>query len=548
MHPGRDPLMMDSIRPVEPVGYSTRTWLPLFGVLLAMAIVAGGCTADEGSSPSEDGPSPAAPTSSAVATSTNSPPEPASASSAVATTAVLLPAPSSTAAPSSVATTTAPLVELSKEWTLFAGGDVLMDRTEPRGLDPFEFIEPALASADLAVVNAEMAISDRGVPANKRFVFRAPPSAARRMASAGIDVASLGNNHAKDYGSSALVDTVDLLEAAGVAAIGAGATDAEAYRYRVLRTAGDVSVAFVGVSMIVPWGFPAGPDSPGIASARPASRTVDSVREAAGAADVVIALVHWGIELTTCPNRAQRDFARELLDAGADAVIGHHPHVFAAGRVRRRHAGRLLAGQLHLAPEMEYHGGDRRAADRFRWRRDRRLGIPSAPAQRGRRAGAGHRGRAVRPHSRHHRRRLQAAPAASAVNDHHPDHELNLYYRGSPRGHFHDDSGYDGHHHRRRLRPFRVLPPPKLPEPGDDPTSGQTPWPAIPNGPSAGSRTPGSQPAQFYVQLPARAGRPSVRSSGPMFRLTPDGSPCGATPTSIVGKLAKVSTIRVNNE
>ena len=66
--------MMDSIRSVEPVGYSTRTWLPLFGVLLAMAIVAGGCTADEGSSPSEDGPSPAAPTSSAVVTSTNSPP------------------------------------------------------------------------------------------------------------------------------------------------------------------------------------------------------------------------------------------------------------------------------------------------------------------------------------------------------------------------------------------------------------------------------------------------------------------------------------------
>ena len=213
-----------------------------------------------------------------------------------------------------------------------------MDRTEPRGLDPFEFIEPALASADLSVVNAEMAISDRGVPANKRFVFRAPPSAARRMASAGIDVASLGNNHAKDYGSSALVDTVDLLEAAGVVAIGAGATDAEAYRSRALRTPGDVSVAFVGVSMIVPWGFPAGPDSSGIASARPAFRTVDSVREAAGVADVVIALVHWGIERATCPNKAQRDFARELLDAGADAVTGHHPHVlqpveFVGGRL-----------------------------------------------------------------------------------------------------------------------------------------------------------------------------------------------------------------------
>ena len=303
--------MVDSICPVNAVGYSTRAWLPVFGALLVMAMVVGGCAADEGSAPSVDSPSPVAPTSSEATT-----------------IAVSVPEPSSTDATSSaVTTTTLPPVELSKEWTLLAGGDVLMDRTELRDVDPFEFIEPALASADLAVVNAEMAISDRGVPAGKRFVFRAPPSAARRMASAGIDVASLGNNHAKDYGSSALVDTVDLLEAAGVVAVGAGATDVEAYRYRVLHTVGDVSVAFVGVSMIIPWGFPAGADSPGIASARPPSRVVDSVREADGAADVVIALVHWGIERSTCPNKTQRDFARELLDAGADAVIGHHPHV-----------------------------------------------------------------------------------------------------------------------------------------------------------------------------------------------------------------------------
>ena len=67
-----------------------------------------------------------------------------------------------------------------------------------RGVDPFDLIEPSLASADLAVVNSEMVISDRGVPADKTFVFRSPPSAAQRIASAGIDVANLANNHAKD--------------------------------------------------------------------------------------------------------------------------------------------------------------------------------------------------------------------------------------------------------------------------------------------------------------------------------------------------------------
>ena len=339
---------MDSIRPVRAVGYSARAWVPVLGVLLAMAMVAGGCAADEGVTPAEEGPSPAAPTSSVVTTTTVSVPEPSSTtvppstattgndslpeppptSLVDTTTTVSVPEPSSTTAPSSVvAATTLPPPEPSKEWTLLAGGDVLMDRTEPAGVDPFVFIEPAFASADLAVVNSEMAISDRGVRANKRFAFRAPPSAAGRIASAGIDVASLGNNHARDYGPVALVDTVDLLEAAGVVAVGAGATDVEAYRYRVLRTAGDVSVAFVGASMTVPRGFAAGPDSAGIASVPPASRVVESVRAAAGAADVVIAVVHWGIELATCPSGTQRDFARELVDAGADAVIGHGPHV-----------------------------------------------------------------------------------------------------------------------------------------------------------------------------------------------------------------------------
>ena len=226
----------------------------------------------------------------------------------------------------STTATSVPEPEPSREWTLLAGGDVLMDRTEPAGINPFEFIEPSLASADIAVVNAEMAISDRGSAVDKEFVFRAPPPAAARIAAAGIDVASLANNHARDYGPDALLDTVALLEAAGVVALGAGADAAAAYGYRVLH-AGNVRVAFVATSMVVPWMFPAGPDRPGIASARPMDRTVESVRAAARAADVVIVVVHWGAERQTCPVAEQRDVARAFLDAGADAVIGHHPHV-----------------------------------------------------------------------------------------------------------------------------------------------------------------------------------------------------------------------------
>ena len=216
------------------------------------------------------------------------------------------------------------------EWTLLAGGDVLMDRTEPAGIDPFAGIEPPLASGDIALVNVEMAISDRGAPIGKQFAFRAPSSAAQRIGDAGIDVANLANNHAKDYGAVALADTIASLEAAGVVALGAGANDVEAFRHRVLEVDGGVTVAFVGVSRIVPWSFPAGPDTPGIATDTEPERVLESVRTAAAEADVVIAVVHWGIEVATCASAEQRAFAGDLFDAGADAVIGHHPHVLQA--------------------------------------------------------------------------------------------------------------------------------------------------------------------------------------------------------------------------
>ena len=228
-------------------------------------------------------------------------------------------------------------------WTLLAGGDVLMDRTEPAGIDPFAGIEPPLASGDLAVVNVEMAISDRGAPIGKQFTFRAPSSAARRIGHAGIDIANLANNHAKDYGPVALADTIASLEAAGVVALGAGANAAEAYRHRILEVHGGVTVAFVGASLIVPWSFAAGADSPGIASATEPERVLESVRTASGEADVVIVAVHWGVEVATCPSAAQQTFAQDLLDAGADAVIGHHPHVLQAIEFDR---GKLVAYSL----------------------------------------------------------------------------------------------------------------------------------------------------------------------------------------------------------
>ena len=237
-------------------------------------------------------------------------------------------APASTTLPTTTARSTT-TTESTRAWTLLAGGDVLLERSERLGLNPFESIEPHLGSSDLSVVNVEMAISDRGTPHNKRFVFRAPPSAARRIAAGGVRVANLANNHAMDYGGEALADTIDLLEGAGVVTVGAGRNIDEAYRYRILATDGGVSVAFVGASLIVPSNFPAGSSTPGVASAHPPAlaRVLDTVRAAGVAADAVVVMVHWGVERDPCPNDAQRLLAQRLFDAGADAVIGHHPHV-----------------------------------------------------------------------------------------------------------------------------------------------------------------------------------------------------------------------------
>ncbi|MXW96668.1 MAG: CapA family protein [Acidimicrobiaceae bacterium] len=280
----------------------SRTAVVWSGALLAAALLASACT----ESPRVRSSTGASPTL---------PPE---------TTASVL-----TTAPITTVRSTTTTSESTRAWTLLAGGDVLMEHSERLGLDPFEFIEPPLGSSDLSVVNVEMAISDRGTPHYKTYVFRAPPPAARRIAAGGVRVANLANNHAMDFGGDALADTIDLLEGAGVATIGAGRNIDEAYRYRILTTGGGVNVAFVGASLVVPSNFAAGSSTPGIASAHPPdlARVLDTVRAAGAAADAVVVIVHWGVEREPCPNDAQRSLSQQLLDAGADAVIGHHPHV-----------------------------------------------------------------------------------------------------------------------------------------------------------------------------------------------------------------------------
>lgn len=249
------------------------------------------------------------------------------ATTAVTTTTV----PETTTTSTTTSTTAAPTTTTEPppfRWNLMAGGDVLMNRTEPAGIDPFAKITPALETATIAMVNVEMAISDRGSPVSgKEFTFRAPSSAADTIVAAGVDVVTLGNNHARDYGSDALMDTIDLLTARGVVVVGAGLSDTEAFTPRVVRVGEGIDVAFIGASLIVPGGFAATENRAGVADGNNRDRVIANVRVAATRYDVVIVTLHWGIERATCPLNTHRTFADRLLEAGATAVIGHHPHV-----------------------------------------------------------------------------------------------------------------------------------------------------------------------------------------------------------------------------
>ncbi len=221
---------------------------------------------------------------------------------------------------------------------LAAVGDVMLARTvgERILIDgssvPVAGVSGTLAAADLVTANLECALSNRGTPAAKGFIFRAPPAAADALVAGGVSVVSLANNHTLDYGPEALADTEAYLDAHHVAHVGAGANAAAARRPVVLERNG-LRVAFLSYADVpVEWsGFDtrsweAGPETPGIAWLNPDQVQAD-VANARRVADLVVVFMHFGLENDYTPTDMQRAEARAAIDAGAALVVGHHPHV-----------------------------------------------------------------------------------------------------------------------------------------------------------------------------------------------------------------------------
>lgn len=243
-------------------------------------------------------------------------------------------------------------------------GDVVVS-----GLPRRPTVEPAgpgdsafglLKAGDLTIGNLEVPLTESGVRAEKLVTMRAPTSGAAELADLGFDLVSLATNHALDYGADGMRDTVRALDAAGVMHAGFGESAAEATRPRVVSV-GDTTLAFFSFCSALPLGYNATADRAGVGAMRvrqnfefdstfldetpgtppfvhssahePDVRVAETaIREAKKDHDVVAVALHWGVPFCYLPAvqgplaQYQRPLAWRLIDAGADLIIGSHPH------------------------------------------------------------------------------------------------------------------------------------------------------------------------------------------------------------------------------
>lgn len=191
-----------------------------------------------------------------------------------------------------------------------------------------EGLRAEIEGADLFIANQEFPFSDRGTPApDKQFTFRLPTKRAGLMREIGTDLVTLANNHALDYGADALLDTCAVLDELGIAHIGAGANLEAAKQAEFVELNGK-TYGFLAASRVFPVAdWAAGAKHTGMLSAYDPAVLCEVIRETKQHCDYLVLYVHWGIERNTMPESYQRTQGHQYVDAGADLVVGSHPHV-----------------------------------------------------------------------------------------------------------------------------------------------------------------------------------------------------------------------------
>lgn len=226
--------------------------------------------------------------------------------------------------------------EKDDSFEMFFGGDVMLDNSDilthydNKGIKGIlsSFLLNEMLSADMTVINEEFPFSTRGTPMeDKQFTFRVNPSYVNIFKESGVDMASLANNHALDYGTDALTDSFTTLDKAGIFYSGAGNSRERASKPYITKW-NNKSIGVLSASRVIPvadWNIDN--RSPGLLCTYDSTALVNSIKAAKKQCDFVAVYVHWGVERENMPQEYQQELAKAYINAGADLVIGSHPHV-----------------------------------------------------------------------------------------------------------------------------------------------------------------------------------------------------------------------------
>jgi len=224
-----------------------------------------------------------------------------------------------------------------RSFDLIAVGDIMLGGRARRAIlahgpsYPFAAVKPLLSLSPIILGNLEGPLAANATRKRRNFSYRVDPELALAMADAGINVVTLANNHLVDCGRRGVTETIESVEAAGVACIGAG-RDREQAHEPVILEHGGLRLGLLGYY----WNRRcAATDSlPGSAMDPPEALASD-IAALRRRADRVVITFHWGIPYERQPLDADRQKARLAIDLGADAVIGHHPHVVQPFEIHR---------------------------------------------------------------------------------------------------------------------------------------------------------------------------------------------------------------------
>lgn len=210
-------------------------------------------------------------------------------------------------------------------------GDIMLDegpgKVVKEGRDPFAPFAAILDAADIRVGNLECVVATKGsAEQGKPYTFRAHPRTLKFL-KRHFDALGLANNHSGDYGPQAFAEMLDLLNRQKIAYFGGGSNLAQAHTPLLIERKG-LKIALLGYNEFFPRSFEADFDKPGIAWSEDEQVLLDIANARTNYhADIVITFMHWGWEHETLSSPRQRQLARLMIDAGADAVVGGHPHV-----------------------------------------------------------------------------------------------------------------------------------------------------------------------------------------------------------------------------